>query len=166
MMKIALTFLAISKRMVSLLILINIAMLMGCSSVPQKDANKNLFQQALALQNSKSTPSKSHGDGNIQWIFETEQFQPSDQQRQALFLWLAQLQDYSNNPVLLRLGPDWLSSYKRGNAIRKMIPRGIVIEQQFDTRLVKHKVIFSLKNSLNNMHSNPNQAVSHAERFE
>lgn len=163
MMQTALTSLAISKHIVSAMVLMSLVMLMGCSSITQKDANKDLFEQALVLQDTKSSSSQAgkkrasnrsvkkivaNLDGEIHWTFGSEQVQPSREQRQELFLWLSQLQDYSDNPVLLRLGPDWLSSYKRGNSIRKMIPRGIVIEQQFDTNLEKHKVIFSLKNKL------------------
>jgi len=62
-----------------------------------------------------------------------------------LYIWFSQLESYSDNPILLQLGPDWMSSYKRGNNIRKMIPRGIIIEQQFDASLPENEVVFSLK---------------------
>lgn len=133
---------------------------MGCSSVAEKGANKDLFQQALVLQetkvpNSNLSNSKGLGGGMkysasepygaVEWKFSSEQFQPNHQQKQQLFLWLSQIQNYSDSPLLIRLGPDWLSSYKRGNSIRSMIPRGIVIEQQFDNKLAEHKIIISIK---------------------
>ncbi len=122
----------------------------GCASTREKDANKNLFEQALVLQEVKaSTVNKSQKDlvqkERIQWQFEATQFQPNAKQKRELYIWFSQLESYSDNPILLQLGPDWMSSYKRGNNIRKMIPRGIIIEQQFDASLPENEVVFSLK---------------------
>ncbi len=124
--------------------------MVGCASTPAKDANKNLFEQALILQKVKvSTPHQSQKNRvqkeNIQWQFDPTQYQPNSQQKRELFIWFSQLESYSDNPILLQLGPDWVSSYKRGNNIRKMIPRGIIIEQKFDASLPNHEVIFTLK---------------------
>ncbi len=123
--------------------------MMGCASTREKDANKNLFEQALVLQKVNASTDQAAQVGTqvdkIQWQFEATQFQPNAKQKRELYLWFSQLESYSSNPILLQLGPDWISSYKRGNNIRKMIPRGIVIEQQFDASLPKNQVIFSLK---------------------
>jgi len=126
--------------------------LSGCASTVEKDANKNLFQQALVLQKVKAsspvvnTVILPHRD-KIEWIFSAQQVQPNSTQKHELFVWFSQLKNYSDNPILLQLGPDWISSYRRGNVLRKMIPRGILIEQQYDDSLAKHKIIFSLKKS-------------------
>jgi hypothetical protein len=126
-----------------------IALLMvGCASTPKKDANKNLFEQALVLQETKtSKPINVRVDktDHVQWQFGETQYQPNPKQKRQLFLWFSQID--SNNPIVLQLGPDWMSSYKRGNNLRKMIPRGIVIEQQFDASLQKNEVIFTLKSA-------------------
>ena len=123
--------------------------MMGCASTREKDANKNLFEQALVLQKVNASTDQAAQLGTqvdkIQWQFEATQFQPNAKQKRELYLWFSQLESYSSNPILLQLGPDWMSSYKRGNNIRKMIPRGIIIEQKFDASLPKNQVIFSLK---------------------
>ena len=130
-------------------------LMIGCASTPEKDANKNLFEQALVLQEIKaSTPRGNRVNrieiiDHVQWKFDEKQYQPNLEQKRQLFLWFSQIDSYSDNPILLQLGPDWLSSYKRGNNLRKMIPRGIVIEQQFDTSLEKNEVIFTLKSIRN-----------------
>lgn len=141
-------------------VLVAVLSLSGCASTVEKDANKNLFQQALVIQKvktnsdfSKSSLSTEHSSSinnvasldKIEWLFSAQQVQPSAKQKYELFVWFSQLTNYSDHPILLKLGPDWISSYKRGKALRKMIPRGILIEQQYDDRLPKHKVIFSLK---------------------
>ena len=129
--------------------------MIGCASTPEKDANKNLFEQALVLQEIKaSTPRGNRVNrveiiDHVQWKFDEKQYQPNLEQKRQLFLWFSQIDSYSDNPILLQLGPDWLSSYKRGNNLREMIPRGIVIEQQFDTSLEKNEVIFTLKSIRN-----------------
>lgn len=132
-------------------------LMMGCASTLEKDANKNLFEQALILQKIKaSTPrsvrvNRAEKVDHVQWKFDEKQYQPNLEQKRQLFLWFSQIDSYSNNPILLQLGPDWISSYKRGNNLRKMIPRGIVIEQQFDTSLEKNEVIFTLKSIRNTL---------------
>ena len=122
--------------------------LMGCASTVEKDANKNLFQQALVLQKVKSVGqfNNKQAADKIEWVFGAPQIQPNIEQKRELFLWFSTLTNFNDNPVLLQLGPDWITSYKRGNVLRKMIPRGILIEQKYDADLPKHKVIFSLKN--------------------
>jgi hypothetical protein len=139
--------------------------MMGCASTVEKDANKNLFQQALVLQKVKSAGQANNNQpGNkqsryqgvsskdqlttsdkIEWVFAAPQIQPNVEQKRELFLWFSTLTNFNDNPVLLQLGPDWITSYKRGNVLRTMIPRGILIEQKYDADLPKHKVIFSLK---------------------
>lgn len=125
--------------------------MVGCASTSKKDVNKNLFEQALVLQKVKaSTPPDARADrsDHVQWQFDETQYQPNPEQKRQLFLWFSQIDSYSNNPIVLQLGPDWMASYKRGNNLRKMIPRGIVIEQQFDASLQNNEVIFTLKSSL------------------
>lgn len=145
---------ALASSKLNLLVVIIVASLMGCSSIAEKDANKDLFQQALVLQkvqgNARLSPRtevnriENSISSQLQWQFDATQIEPNITQRQELFLWFSQVEDYANTPILLQLGPDWISSYKRGNVIRKMIPRGIVIEQKYDPSLPKHKVQFSL----------------------
>jgi hypothetical protein len=118
--------------------------LIGCASTVKKDANKDIFKQALVLQEIKPTAQKKT---QIKWQFSAQQVQPESNQKHELFLWFSTLTDYSESPILLQLGPDWISSYKRGNALRKMIPRGIVIQQKYDDQLPEHTVIFSLKDN-------------------
>lgn len=126
--------------------------LSGCASTVEKDANKNLFQQALVLQKVKASSPVAKTAilprrDKIEWVFSAQQVQPNPAQKHELFVWFSQLTNFSDNPILLQLGPDWISSYRRGNVLRKMIPRGILIEQQYDDSLAKHKIIFSLKNA-------------------
>lgn len=128
--------------------------MLGCASTKSKDANKNLFQQALVLQQVKGNKSNKGSEAadastglsdKILWQFSPLQYEPNKAQKRELFLWFANLEAFSNNPVVLTLGPDWISSYKRGNVLRNMVPRGIVIEQQYDVNLPKHQVRFTLK---------------------
>lgn len=119
--------------------------MVGCATTANKDANKNLFEQALVLQKVNTGAHSNNQKSKIQWQFTPLQFEPNKQQKFDLFVWLSKMDNYSNNPILLQLGPDWISSYKRGNNLRKMIPRGIVIEQQYDADLPSHQVVFSLK---------------------
>lgn len=144
----------INSEALLLVVLVFALQLIGCASTVEKDANKNLFQQALVLQKVNATGQSNQtvrkevmttpGD-RIDWLFTAKQVMPNATQKQELFLWFSQLSHYSDNPILLQLGPDWISSYRRGNAIRKMIPRGILIEQQYDDTLPEHSVTFSLK---------------------
>jgi hypothetical protein len=126
----------------------------GCASTQKKGANKNLFEEALVLQEVKAIKpqgarvNKADSINRVQWTFDETQYQPNSEQKRQLFLWFSQVENYSNNPVVLQLGPDWMSSYKRGNNLRKMIPRGIIIEQQFDNNLPKNEVVFTFKSSL------------------
>jgi hypothetical protein len=129
-------------------------LMLGCASTTNKDANKNLFEQALVLQQVKGSQNDQSGSGTmankpigetILWQFAPLQYQPSKIQKRELFLWFANIEHYSNNPVVLTLGPDWISSYKRGNILRNMIPRGIVIEQHYDVNLPEHQVRFAFK---------------------
>jgi hypothetical protein len=75
----------------------------------------------------------------------------------SFFLWLAQLESYENTPITLQLGPDWISSYKRGNVIREMIPRGIVIEQFYKSDLPSHEVILSYQENTKGAADDPQQ---------
>jgi len=119
--------------------------MVGCATTTKKDANKNLFEQALVLQKVNAGAHSNNQKSKIQWQFTPLQFDLNKQQKFDLFVWLSKMGNYSNNPIVLQLGPDWISSYKRGNNLRKMIPRGIVIEQQYDADLPSHQVVFSLK---------------------
>ncbi|MEH6449546.1 MAG: hypothetical protein V7765_12800 [Oleispira sp.] len=135
-----------------LIVFVAALQLSGCASTVEKDANKNLFQQALVLQKVKTSSPVAkietlvHRD-KVEWVFSAQQVQPNSAQKHELFVWFSQLTNYSDYPILLQLGPDWISSYRRGNVLRKMIPRGILIEQQYDDSLANHKVIFSFKNT-------------------
>jgi hypothetical protein len=151
----------ISSNAAILIVLAAALQLAGCASTVEKDANKNLFQQALVMQKVQShgAPDGTSGktrinkkvvmadQDKIEWIFSAQQMQPDATQKHELFMWFSQLKNYNDNPILLQLGPDWISSYKRGNVLRNMIPRGILIEQQYDDRLPEHQIIFSLKNN-------------------
>jgi len=152
----------INSEVLILVVFVAALQLVGCASTVEKDANKNLFEQALVLQQVKTNSPIINGASNnvhssknvivntsdkIEWKFSAQQVQPNSTQKQELFLWFSQLTNYNDNPILLQLGPDWISSYKRGNVLRNMIPRGILIQQQYDDTLPEHKVIFSLKNS-------------------
>ena len=152
----------ISSEILILVVFAAALQLVGCASTVEKDANKNLFEQALVLQKVKTnSPIINSASNNVnstkniiintndkvEWEFSAQQVQPNFTQKQELFLWFSQLTNYNDNPILLQLGPDWISSYKRGNVLRNMIPRGILIQQQYDDTLPEHKVIFSLKSS-------------------
>lgn len=135
-------------RVIKCSVLAAALLMVGCASTAQKDVNKNLFEQALVLQKVKTnTPRDTRVENitHIQWQFDKTQYKPNPEQKRQLFLWFSQIDSYSTNPILLRLGPDWISSYKRGNYLREMIPRGIVIEQQFDANLPENEVILTLK---------------------
>ena len=137
-------------KVTTLIVLITALQLIGCATTVEKDVNQNMLQQALVLQEVKPPVQKK---STIEWQFSAPQIQPNKNQKHELFLWFSTLTDYSANPILLQLGPDWISSYKRGNALREMIPRGIVIQQKYNDQLPEHTVIFSLKNkqfSINN----------------
>ena len=151
----------ISRNASLLIVLVAALQLAGCASTVEKDANKNLFQQALVMQKVQSHDATGNTSGKprvskkvatahqdkIEWIFSAPQMQPDATQKHELFMWFSQLKNYNDNPILLQLGPDWISSYKRGNVLRQMIPRGILIEQQYDDTLPEHQIIFSLKNN-------------------
>lgn len=152
----------INSEVLILVVFVAALQLVGCASTVEKDANKNLFEQALVLQKVKThSPIINSASNNVnstknvivntsdkvEWKFSAQQVQPNFAQKQELFLWFSQLTNFNDNPILLQLGPDWISSYKRGNVLRNMIPRGILIQQQYDDTLPEHKVIFSLKNS-------------------
>jgi hypothetical protein len=152
----------INSEVLTLAVFVAALQLVGCASTVEKDANKNLFEQALVLQKVKThSPIINSASNNVnstkniivntndkvEWEFSAQQVQPNFTQKQELFLWFSQLTNYNDNPILLQLGPDWISSYKRGNVLRNMIPRGILIQQQYDDTLPEHKVIFSLKSS-------------------
>lgn len=158
----------IKSEVLILIVLAAALQLAGCASTVEKDANKNLFQQALVLQKVKTSSPVLDGPSNnrhlithrsdknqivnssdkVEWDFSAQQVQPNVTQKQELFLWFSQLTNYNDNPIILQLGPDWISSYKRGNVLRNMIPRGILIQQQYVDTLPEHKVIFSLKKSM------------------
>lgn len=132
-----------------------IALCVGCATTKHKDANKNLFEQALVLQQVNSTAqvndNRRHSKSDeINWQFSPAQVAPNKAQKQALFNWFAQIENYTDNPVLLQLGPDWISSYKRGNVLRNMVPRGIVIEQRYVADMTPHQVHFSFKKADDN----------------
>jgi hypothetical protein len=157
----------INSEVLILVVFVAVLQLAGCASTVEKDANKNLFEQALVLQKVKANSPIMGGTANklqssnrqsnkrvmvntsdkVEWTFSAQQIQPNLAQKQELFQWFSQLSHYNDNPVVLQLGPDWISSYKRGNVLRNMIPRGLLIQQQYDDTLPEHKVIFSLKNS-------------------
>lgn len=134
----------IKNKLSAFIVLLAVFQLIGCASTVEKDANKNIFQQALILQGNTTTVQSKN---KIEWQFSALQIEPDSTQKHELFLWFSTLEDFSNTPILLQLGPDWVSSYKRGNALRKMIPRGILIQQKYDDQLPKHSVIFTLKNN-------------------
>ena len=139
----------INRVMLALLI----AMCAGCATTKHQDANKNLFEQALVLQQVKSSAQPSAMArtpiaNEINWQFTAKQMKPSKAQKHELFMWFAKFENYSDNPVLLQLGPDWISSYKRGNILRNMVPRGVVIEQRYIADMPKHKVQFSFKKQI------------------
>lgn len=129
------------------------ASMVGCATTANKDANKNLFEQALVLQKVNTGAHSANQSKKIQWQFTPLQLEPNKQQKFDLFTWLSKIENYRTSAIVLQLGPDWISSYKRGNNLRQMIPRGIVIEQQYKADLPLHQVVFSLKMGGRNEHS-------------
>lgn len=121
----------------------------ACSS-PNKQQNKSLFEQALVIQQFKGNkvqPQDSAVD-ILSWQFDEGQYQLSNEQRKELLSYCLS-SDYGQNPLVkISLGPDWLSSYKRGNQIRLLIPRGFKIEQQYKPEMDKDSVTVTIERGI------------------
>lgn len=139
-------------KLSTVIVLLPVMLLVGCASNAKKDVNKDIFQRALILQDVK--PVVSQLKNKIEWQFLDQQITPNSTQKHELFIWFSTLIDYNKTPILLQLGPDWISSYKRGNVLREMIPRGIAIQQKYNDQLPKDMVIFSLNNEIQTSKNN------------
>lgn len=124
--------------------------LSGCSTPNKKQQNKSLFEQALVIQQFKGTAGKqqSSADEVLTWKFNVGQYQLSDEQRKELLTYCLAIARGQSPLVKISLGPDWLSSYKRGNQIRLLIPRGFKIEQQYNPKMDENSVTVEIGRSI------------------
>lgn len=149
-----------------LLLILAMISMAGCATPNRNpDENKQLLDQALVLQEispqrnasgqasgvNKANP--EHGEQNsvrrdsrepLQWQFSKSTLTPSQQQIQQLYNWLAAVKQLQQAQLVLESGPDWLSSHKRGKAIRQYIPRGLKIRQQYQANMKPHLVTLTL----------------------
>jgi len=121
--------------------------LAGCASKSKVDSQK-IFQQALVLQQARpdsAAKTTKTTDDSLLWTFSDDQFSPKIPQVTELYQWLSQAGPLQGYRLQVRTGPDWLSSYKRGNAIRAFIPRGLSINQTYDAAQTPHTVELQLQ---------------------
>lgn len=145
----------------------------GCATKQPQDVNKQLLDQALVLQEitpSRNSPSNNTASHNTRsvitkqtqgqtsliphghmrdakrlvWQFSEKELQLSAGHIQQLYQWLTTLRQPQQFQLVLNIGPDWLSSYQRGKAIRAYIPRGLTIRQQYHKHMAPHQVTMSL----------------------
>ena len=120
--------------------------LSACSTQPKKDANKNLLEQALILQQVQgSQPTNISSEvHSLSWDFPNTQMQLSEQQKRALYDLCLLVDDFSMQTLRIELGPDWLSSHTRGKHIRLLVPRGINIQQTYKPQMKAGSVVLTL----------------------
>jgi len=123
-------------------------LLSACSTQPKKDANKNLFEQALILQQVQGSQpiniSSNVHSHSLNWEFPDTQMQLSVQQKRALYDLCLLVDDFSMQTLRIDLGPDWLSSHTRGKHIRLLVPRGINIQQTYKPQMKAGSVVLTL----------------------
>jgi hypothetical protein len=121
--------------------------LAGCASKSTVNSQK-IFQQALVLQQARpdsTAKATKTADDFLLWTFSDNQFSPHMPQITELYQWLSQAGPLQGYRLQVRTGPDWLSSYKRGNAIRAFIPRGLSINQTYNAAQAPHTVELQLQ---------------------
>ena len=143
--------------------------LQGCALKPENH-NQSIFEQALVLQQvaptqagpgqqtDSSKPFSQRPDfsqqphqSEVNWFFPAGETTLSDAQVTELFNWLAiesreKASDYKDFVLLLRQGPDWLSSHNRGKAIRNLIPRALTVRQEYHPDMQPHRVSLKMVN--------------------
>lgn len=144
--------------------------LQGCALKPENH-NQSMFEQALVLQQISPNQAASgqqseqqpelrseirseiqpYQTNEIHWSFPAGETTLKDAQVSELFSWLAvknrgKDSDYNDTVLLLRQGPDWLSSYHRGQSIRNLIPRALTVRQEYYPDMQPHRVLIKMVN--------------------
>ena len=138
--------------------------LQGCATKPDNH-NQTIFEQALVLQQvspastraaqhtipTEYTPQNPAYRDEIIWSFPAGETTLTKAQVTELFHWLAiasreKASDYQGFVLLLRQGPDWLTSHNRGKTIRNRIPRALTIRQEYRPDMEPNQVSIKMVN--------------------
>ena len=111
----------------------------GCSTSPKKDANKDLFQQALILQKTVQPAALRNTETHeLVWQFVPTETELDSEKINALFNLLISTQNLQSHQLVIELGPDWLASHLRGQLIRAFVPRGVLVQQTYKANMKAH----------------------------
>lgn len=153
------------RLLAGMLAMILVLVLQGCALKPENH-NQSIFEQALVLQqvaptqagpgqqadsSQRSGFSQQTHQSEVNWSFPAGETTLSDAQVSELFNWLAiesreKASDYKGFVLLLRQGPDWLSSHNRGKSIRNLIPRALTVRQEYHPDMQPHRVSLKMVN--------------------
>lgn len=118
----------------------------------------DVFQQAMNVQKQEqaqtsliapTTISAPAADNRLEWQFAEHDHQLNHQQRIELYGLLQQVEVLENYRLSIEIGPDWLSSYKRGNSLRPFVPRGLSIQQHYRAQMAPHSLVLTLEQKPN-----------------
>lgn len=85
----------------------------------------------------------------LEWQFAANTHELTDQQRIELYGLLQHVEVLENYRLSIEIGPDWLSSYKRGNSLRPFVPRGLSIQQHYRAQMAPHSLVLTLEQKPN-----------------
>lgn len=88
-------------------------------------------------------------DNRLEWQFAESRHDISPQQRRELFGLLQHAGALADYRLTIEIGPDWLSSYKRGNNLRPLVPRGLSIQQHYRAQMAPHSLVLTLEQQHN-----------------
>ena len=154
-----------------LIILLLTSQFSGCATSPGKN-NKNIFEQALILQQVSPADNKAvlstrtekiSSDQPLVWNFPQGEKHIKQQQVTEFYSWLATVKNFEGALLVLEQGPDWLTSIKRGDHIRSFVPRGLKVRQVYQAKMPAHQVRLSLQGS-NNQQLTRKQQISATAR--
>ncbi|WP_419810880.1 hypothetical protein [Bacterioplanoides sp.] len=140
----------------ALLLVMVALMATGCANKPAfKPAD--VFQQAMNVQKQEqahASPAQTSliapAEGNrLEWQFAANTHELTDQQRIELYGLLQHVEVLENYRLSIEIGPDWLSSYKRGNSLRPFVPRGLSIQQHYRAQMAPHSLVLTLEQKPN-----------------
>ena len=134
----------------------------GCAN---KSAFKpaDVFQQAMNVQKQEqahASPAQTSliapttvlaavSGNRLEWQFADNTHELTDQQRIELYGLLQHVEVLENYRLSIEIGPDWLSSYKRGNSLRPFVPRGLSIQQHYRAQMAPHSLVLTLEQKSN-----------------
>lgn len=157
-----------------LLIVTLLGLFSGCATSHGKQ-NKNIFEQALILQQvapdnrAKTKRTERSNQSNLsistnssattlRWSFVQGNVLLSPAQINELYAWLSGIGQLDGALLLLKQGPDWLSSIKRGEHIRQYIPRGLKVRQIYQATMPAHQVQLQLQAPESRNHNQKGEA--------